>query len=269
LDGDNAKFSKLRTIYTNNKEYPEDYDVFMFRQNDYDVINDAVGATNPDNFLYGNDYNKNVCDVIKTEKPVRDSIVDTVNLKDYVKQMILKYMKGNVVEVPSGAVIWQYCSLEKWRAHNESSKGDATDLCNGGFPGHRPPLQIKETQKNNIFGASTIQGVCRKINRLKKIPMGDVVNEENKINDPTKEDTSSMKEDIDVGSLREIIPLYKRDYVLCDGSKYRLPYSAPLQKREMITFYEHQERFFELFFNIGYRYTEREKLQARSKSGWD
>jgi hypothetical protein len=219
---------------------------------------------------YGSKYNDEVCDVIKTGKKIRDSIVDMVNLKDYVKKMILKYMKGNIVEVPTGAVIWQYCSLEKWRAHNESSASEVTELGEGGYPGHRPSLQIRETQARNVFGASTIQGVCRKINRLKRTSTNQIDKTTLTINeDQTVEDTSSMAIEENSDSLREIIPLYKRDYVLCDGSKYRIPYSAPLKKSAMRPFAEHQERFFELFFNIGYKYTERKFLLWRPKFKWN
>lgn len=269
VDGPYKKYSKLRTIYKNTKPFSEDFDAFMFRQNDFDVNNyfrEKQQSTHND---YKNTYNQDICNVITDGMPVRDSIVDVVNLKEYVKQIILKYMKGNVVEVPSGAVIWQYCSLEKWRAHNESTTGDATDLCSGGYPGHRPSLQIKESQTNNIFGASTLQGVCKKINRLRKTSNGIVTPKEDTVDDPTKEDTSSMGIEADSDSLREIIPLYKRDYVLCDGSKYRIPYSAPLQKSTMRPFAEHQNRFFELFFNIGYKYTEKTHLGVRNKSQWD
>ena len=37
---------------------------------------------------------------------IHHSKVDVVNLKNYVRKMIGKFMKGNVVEVPTGAVIW-------------------------------------------------------------------------------------------------------------------------------------------------------------------
>lgn len=268
INGQDAKYSKLRTIYKNTKNYPEDYDAFMFRQNDFDVDNYHREVTLPSHVYDGSNHNETVCDTIKEGKPVRDSIVDVVNLKDYVKSIILKYMKGNVIEVPSGAVIWQYCSLEKWRAHGEGSLGNGTVVGEGAYPGHRPPLQIRESQAGNIFSASTIQGVCRKINRLKKTSNG--YQEKKETNDnPEIEDTTSMHQEEDSGALREIIPLYKRDYVLCDGSKYRIPYSAPLQKATMTPFMEHQNRFFELFFNIGYRYTERKNLQVRCKSMWD
>ena len=39
VDGDFQIYSKLRTIYKNTKQFSEDYDAFMFRQNDFDVEN--------------------------------------------------------------------------------------------------------------------------------------------------------------------------------------------------------------------------------------
>ena len=193
----------------------------MFRQNDYDVGNYTLEHEEPEYKYDNNDYNQNICNKIKNDKPIRDSIVDMVNLKDYVKSIIQKYMKGNVIEVPSGAVIWQYCSLEKWRAHTENSLGNATNLGDGGYPGHRPSLQLKENQNGNPFFSTTIQGVCKKINRLRK--------------EFTNTDAQNiLAEDEDSAYRREIIPLYKRDYALCDGSKYRLPYSAPLENSKLI-----------------------------------
>jgi hypothetical protein len=63
----------------------------------------------------------------------------------------------------------------------------------------------------------------------------------------------------------EIIPLYKRDYLLCNGSKYRIPYYPPFKNTNLLGLKEHKDRFFELFFNIGYRYTNRESLCPRPK----
>jgi hypothetical protein len=39
VDGPYKKYSKLRTIYKNTKPFSEDFDTFMFRQNDFDVDN--------------------------------------------------------------------------------------------------------------------------------------------------------------------------------------------------------------------------------------
>lgn len=253
-----TNYSKIRTIFKNDKDYPQDYDVFMYRQNDYDV--DNWDLTPKTSLLEDNEYNENVCNRVNTK--ILDCFANVDNLKEYVKKIIDKYMKGNVIEVPSGAVIWQYCSLEKWRAQDESPKGDATKLCEGGYPGHRPSLQIKDDNGKNPFFSSTIQGVCKKINRLRKNY------KEEKTNDNEESEDDSMLIHEDSAFRKEIIPLYKRDYVLCDGSKYRVPYTAPLESNTTIPLIEHMERFFELFFNIGYRYTNRDFLQARCLSNY-
>ena len=46
ISGEDSKYSKLRTIYKNTKPYSEDFDAFMYRQNDFDVTN--YGYTDED-----------------------------------------------------------------------------------------------------------------------------------------------------------------------------------------------------------------------------
>lgn len=72
----------------------------------------------------------------------------------------------------------------------------------------------------------------------------------------------SIKED-DKTLLSEIIPLYKRDYVLCDGSVYRIPYLPKGFSSNLSELMINRTRFFELFFNVGYKYTSREKMISR------
>jgi hypothetical protein len=57
IDGKNKKYSKLRTIYKNTKSYPEDYDAFMFRQNDFDVDNYFRKKQESNHNNYKNNYN--------------------------------------------------------------------------------------------------------------------------------------------------------------------------------------------------------------------
>ena len=255
--GEDKTYKKLRTIYNSSKAYPEEFDVYMYRQNDYD-LNNWAGKT----FTITSDNKWNTSLPQYNEGDILDTTVDITNLKEYVKTLIAKYMKGNTVEVPSGAVIWQYCSLEKWRADGEN--GTAEKLGDGGYPGHRPSLQQKENKDNNPFFTSTIQGASRKQNKLSKSIIGASTS-----NDSTKEtsssiaDNDSMTLNDDSGLYKEIIPLYKRDYLLCDGSKYRIPYYPPLKNTNLLTLKAHKDRFFELFFNIGYRYTDRNSLMNR------
>ena len=246
-------YTKLRTIYQNTKAYPEEFDVFMYRQNDYDVSNWAgkeieIGTENK--------YNEFI------EKypagTALDSYVNVTNLKDYVKVIINKYMKGNTVEVPSGAVIWQYCSLNKWRAYGDTGRANFKN--NLDYPGHRPALETRSPSNDNPFYNTTIQGACRKQNKLSKSSLST-----SNVGTQSTESDSSSSEVImtltdDSGLSQEIIPLYKRDYLLCDGSKYRIPYYPPFKNTNLLSLKEHKDRFFELFFNIGYRYTNRESL---------
>jgi hypothetical protein len=95
--------------------------------------------------------------------------VDIVNLKSYLRRIVNFYMKGNVVEVPSGTIIYQYCSLDKWRAYNDDPAGVDNDFNSGNaFPGHRPALQMRNDDGTSAFYNSTIQGACKKQSRLSK-----------------------------------------------------------------------------------------------------
>lgn len=254
-------YSKLRTIYQNTKAYPEEFDVFMYRQNDYDVSNWAgkqidIGTENK--------YNEFIPQY--PAETALDAYVDVTNLKDYVKVIINKYMKGNIVEVPSGAVIWQYCSLDKWRAYGDDGRADFSS--EAGYPGHRPSLETRVVDNRNPFFNTTIQGACKKQNKLSKSSLSDAgVGTQTE----TEEESDSLTTDVTMtitdqtGLSDEIIPLYKRDYLLCNGSKYRIPYYPPFKNTNLLGLKEHKDRFFELFFNIGYRYTNRESLCPRPK----
>ena len=193
-------YKEYRTIYTNTKENVEDYDVFMYKQDNFDII-DVEDVKNFDIIDGEND---------KKHHYIHHSKVDVVNLKNYVKKMIDKFMKGNVVEVPTGAVIWQYCSLDKWRAEKESADGDSIDMGNNGYPGHRPPMQQRQysLQHVNPFYNTTIQGACRKQTYLSG--SSQIIN-----NTSDSSESSDMTLTENNSLLDEIIPLYKRDYVLC------------------------------------------------------
>lgn len=251
-------YKKLRTIYQNTKAYPEEFDVFMYRQNDYDVSNWAGKEID---VTTRNGYNENIEQY--GAGTALDTYVDVTNLKDYVKVIINKYMKGNIVEVPSGAVIWQYCSLDKWRAFGDNGQANF----DSGYPGHRPSLETRSPSNDNPFFNTTIQGACRKQNKLSKSSLSSAsdgtVTEKEESDSLTTDVTMAIKDE--TGLSQEIIPLYKRDYLLCNGSKYRIPYYPPFKNTNLLGLKEHKDRFFELFFNIGYRYTNRGSLCARPK----
>lgn len=172
-----------RTVYSPSR-LTKNGEVLMFRQDDY---RDVDG--------------------------VKHYFTDFVNINDYIKEKLNKYLKGNVMEVPSGTVIYHACSLNTWRS-DVDDKG--------------PAMQQRET--NNSW---SIQGACKKINNY-----GDY-----------------------------LIPLFKRDYLLCDGSSYKIVYVPKTFSAAVApNLIENRERFFELFFNLGYYYTEKRILKKRPDS---
>lgn len=172
-----------RTVYSPSR-LAKNGEVLMFRQDDYREVDG-----------------------------VKHYFTDFVNINDYIKEKLNKYLKGNVMEVPSGTVIYHACSLNTWR--NEiTDKG--------------PKMQQRGTNKS-----WSIQGACKKRN--------------------TYDD--------------KLIPLFKRDYLLCDGSSYKIVYVPKTFSAAVApTLIENRERFFELFFNLGYYYTEKRILKKRPDS---
>ena len=237
---------KFRTIYNDNKSTVEEFDVFMYQQDDYDV----------DNYEYQTkiEINGNSLDILKKEfgnenyviekNKIIDANVGIVNLKEYVTKMVEQYTNSNLAEVPTGAIINQFCSLDKWYATQDGGTGEYSE---GNFAGHRPPMMSKSNY-TNPFAASTYLGVSKNINRLHY-----------------KNDKNLTK------SVPEIIPLYKRDYVLCDGSVYGVfPYPSDLQLDPLFNPRTTMDRFLDLFFTIGYHYTSSTNvITKRFTYSWD
>ena len=248
------RYKKLRTIYKDTKNTVENYDVMMYHQEDWDKEN-WQGVTPPNR---NNAWNNNTEMFPDYEKgDVLDCHADIINLKEYVKRMIQKYMNGNVVEVPSGTVIWQYCSLDKWYCSPIDSA--SAEMNTGGYAGNRPAMGVRQDDDTEPFFSTLIQGACRKMNHIK--------NETDSAPKEEKEDDSMMLNSQGL-MLDEVIPLYKRDYVLCDGTKYRIPY-RPEFEHDVTNQREVFERFKYLLFSIGYKYTKREQLAQRMAFTFD
>lgn len=174
---------ETNTVYSPSR-IAKNNEVIMFRQDDYRTFEE-------DDKIIEKNY-----------------FVDYVNIQEYIKEKLEKYLKGNVMEVPSGMVIYHACSLKTWR---ENTLG---------------PAMQQRSKVNNY----TIQGACKKTNKYDNL----------------------------------LIPMFKRDYLLCDGSSYKIVYIpknfSPQTAPNLI---ENKERFFELFFNLGYYYTEKRILTQR------
>lgn len=283
--------TKFRTIYSDNKSNVEEFDVFMYRQNDYDYHNynyTLKGATTSDRNYRGNDIlignDKYSFDTNSVGIPVIKTIdtnVGIINLKEYVFDMIEKYMKSAIVEVPTGSIINQYCSLDKWYAFPD--QGIEDDLIEEqSYPGHRPAMMAKRdvgmmanevsgASSQNQFVQSTIMGASKKINKLINSNYDFANHEENKNQAQQDNWTNDGSINYSVeGYYKEIIPLYKRDYVLCDGSVYGIflfpknfaTNSYPNRRDSL-------DRFIDLFFSIGYQYTTtKEYVNKRFDAEW-
>lgn len=172
-----------------------------------------------------------------------DSIIDVVNLKDYVKEKLQKWLGNNSLEVPTGQINWQYINLKKWYNYGTSTTISDTES----WLGHYPPMGYM--YDTNSYTPSLYQGVVRPgLNHL--AAMTQVLDEE----------TGEMVDK----QLKEIIPLYKRDYVLCDGQLYAIYLHTPrtFDRYNLISY----DMFINLFFAIGYEYTDYEHIAPHRKN---
>lgn len=246
---DNKNDTKYRTIIRDTKSKIEEYDAFVYSQENYNVEN-----FNYEHATQNNIEENSFSNVSK--KSQIDAEVDVINLKDYVKDIIKKFMNSNVVEVPTGSVIYQYISPHKWYAHDDCGTGSILNNENC-FIGHRPSMQLRnyETRMRdssswyseiNRWNSTTNQGACEKTNRL--------IIENGAKKEKGEDDLNDSS--FDSSKLSEIIPLYKRDYILCDGSTYHIYLiennNVNLDIRRK---YSSFDRFFNLFYTIGYNYT--------------
>ena len=220
----NDKDKTYRTIFQNTNSTVRDYDSLIHYQDNIDWRNFSV--------------NKTV-----------DSIVDIVNLKDYVKEKLNLFLGNNIVEVPTGMVIWQYVDLRKWYCSGSSFTGSSsagTTKKVDNFMGNNPPMgriEEKDVQDTNNYSPTIYQGVVRKgINRLVALS-----------HEETEEETDNG-DGYDNKQLKEIIPLYKRDYALADGSTFTIHLLLPEMSDQYN--YPSYDQFIDIFFAHGYQYTD-------------
>lgn len=238
-----------RTVLRDKKETVEPCDAFIYHQ---------------DNYNYQNYHEPKLDGEIQNDKKHRyvDAIADVENMVEYVKQKIGLIKNGNFIEVPTGSVIWQYCSIDKWYGINTTIENAATDVPQDGYyPANNPPMerqwQTNSSVKLNVLGYSTIQGVSKGNNHIYTAPN-------------TKDSNAFF-----TIQCSETQPLYKRDYALCNGSEYSIYFHrkmgessetkqhifGAIQENDL---YQSYDRFINLFFSIGYEYTP----QSQSDEKW-
>lgn len=254
-----SKYKKLRTVYNAKKPTVQDYDVFMYRQDDWDYDNFGDNTIKGTITVDQKDYSTYKQHLQNkdgyAEGEFLDCHADLVNLKEYIKIKINDYLNGNVKQVPSGTVIWQYCSPQKW--YSRQADPSSTDI--KAYPGNRPAMGLRKETSDEKFYNSLIQGACKKISHLLN---------ESEHNSGQQELEESQGDSMGYESggdfLTEAIPLYKRDYVLCDGSLYRIPYRPQFNNADISTQRQAFDRFINLYFALGYRYTQRNCVADRT-----
>lgn len=204
----------LRTIFREGDEPVNEYDGFVYNQENY----------NRDS----------------KEKGKIDAEVYITNLQELVKERLEKYMQNSVIEMPTGSVIWQYMSLDKWYAMRDD--GDVVN-----YSGVRPKMSATGSGSANDnsypFYSTRIQGVSKEKNRLANSNANSYIDENGEKVSP---------------DVKEIIPICKRDYALCDGSKYKIPFHLYNNTKDGVeedNNYASYQRFSKLFSTIGYTYT--------------
>ena len=108
-----------------------------------------------------------------------DCYVDVGNLRELCDKKINEFLSGNASELPSGTILWQYCSIDKWFCKNGEN--------------------IDETKWQGYLPAMT---------------SGSLLGSENIIDNAY---CSDSKIEFNNKVSAEIPPDFKRGYVLCDG----------------------------------------------------
>ena len=157
-----------------------------------------------------------------------DCIVTVENLKDYINSKIERYLIDNKAEVPSGTIISQYCSLDKWFCLNDNSQVDDMNI----WEGYRPAM----------FAGSGESGVYAAQNIIQ--------------NHAYKRNTYLYLNGLSTG---ELPPDFKRGYVLCNGDALNLKL-VPSYVQNTEDAQDSIRLFFDLFYTIGYYYSKSGKM---------
>lgn len=224
-----AKLAKrYRTIFKIRNHTPSEFDGLVHFQDDVDINNFNI--------------DKNNSFVEKTH----DAFVDAINVKQYIRDKVSQYMQSNMIEVPSGMIIAQYIDLHKWYGIGEEKEI-------GKWKGNQPPMG--QIQNTDIYEPTMIQGVVRKgYNQLVAYASSQVNTDEFYVPDTEVSDPMQYGNQYSPKKLKEVIPIYKRDYTICNGDTFTIHVMTPDMKK--LENYYSYERFMDLFFAIGYQYTD-------------
>ena len=193
----------FRVLYQNSAKTSKKYDAVLYNQENY---------------------RSNTIDGVKHI----DCYVDISNLREICDKKISEFLSGNASELPSGTILWQYCSIDKWFCKD----GESIDETK--WQGYLPAM----TSSSLLGSENIIDGAYYNDSKIQF---------NNKIS-------------------AEIPPDFKRGYVLCDGgSKTMKLYPLHMTKTHSDgkKIRKRLDLFFNLFYSIGYFYTSVEKIKFR------
>lgn len=160
----------------------------------------------------------------------KDCTISIKNLSDYVHSKVDEYLSTNEAPVPTGTIVNQYCSLDKWFCW-DSSTNEIDDFGSeekdkskfDGWQGYRP----------SMYNNSSNYAYFNLIN-----------------NRAIKTDTQL---EFNYKRTTELPPDFKRGYILCDGGPVNfnlVPSAAQGKENKQSSL----ELFFNLFYVLGYYY---------------
>lgn len=155
----------------------------------------------------------------------KDCFINLINLRDYVNEKVNRYINNKLLQVPTGTIINQFSSLDKWFCYSSNGPDDFND-----WQGYRPSMQTKLGNANYAYWNLTSNRAIYSDNYLNW-------------------------NGFNIGyATNELPPDFKRGYILCDGGPVDIhltpSYIQDIDKR----FTESLKLFFNLFHVIGYYY---------------
>lgn len=219
-NSDESGADMLRTIYPAFDEFKKD-DILYYDQENYKITEKAKESN---------------------KKIIKDAILTKINLKDYIESKFKKYLENNVAQVPTGTIINQYCSYEKWCCHSTSnSLGDVYD-----WQGFRP----------NMVSDKTGFGNANLINNRAIYNRGFLLYPKDNYTPKTSD------------NIKELPPEFKRGYILCDGKPVEFTLSpSNIVGDESESSKKSLELFFDLFYTIGYYYVDNKEAAHNNCMG--
>lgn len=223
---ENEEYNQIRTIFKTSIT-PKLNDAFIYSQESYNL-------------------KKN------NSKINKDCIVKVNNLENYVNDKLKQYIDYNTSELPSGTIVWQYCSLNKWYCTIEDNDGNILKTPNGEYI-----LEDRPTTEEYQNASFKWQGYRPSMSYGDGYAYWNVLQNDKVCTAQTYLYDNGFNA---ANMIDEMPPDFKRGYILCDGNPHTISL-VPAEKEflqednsEYTISKNSLDLFFNLFYTIGYHY---------------